>query len=101
MSHSPSSPGGHSSGSRGGRGASVDGHGAGHRKPKLHENFLFLGKFFRHGTKIASVWPSSPVLARATIKQIDWDSVKVVVELGAGTGPITDQIIRRLKPQTT
>jgi phospholipid N-methyltransferase len=70
-------------------------------KARMKENLLFLGKFFRHGTKIASVWPSSPALAKATIKEIDWDRIKVVVELGAGTGPITDQIIRRLKPHTT
>jgi phospholipid N-methyltransferase len=72
-----------------------------HQKPRITENFLFFGKFLRHGTTIASIWPSSPSLARATIKEIDWSSVKVVVELGAGTGPITDQIIRKLKPHTT
>lgn len=79
-----------------------DGHhkGATH-KPRITENILFLGKFLRHGNKIASVWPSSPTLAKATIKEIDWDTAKVIVELGAGTGPITDQIIRRLKPGTT
>lgn len=71
------------------------------RKPRLKENFLFLGKFLRHGTTIASVWPSSPSLAKATIKEIDWEKARVVVELGAGTGPITDQIIRKLKPHTT
>ena len=69
-------------------------------KARLKENVLFLRKFLRHGRKIASVWPSSPQLSRATIREIDWDLVKVVVELGAGTGPITDQIIRRLKPHT-
>jgi phospholipid N-methyltransferase len=72
----------------------------GEQKSRLTENFLFLGKFLRHGTKIASVWPSSPWLAKATIKEIDWDNARVVVELGAGTGPITDQIIRRLRPHT-
>src|SRR5262245_61107237 len=70
-------------------------------KARLRENFLFMGKFFRHGIKIASIWPSSPSLSRATIKQIDWANAKVIVELGAGTGPITDQIIRRLHPETT
>ncbi len=70
-------------------------------KPRMKENFLFLGKFLRHGTTIASVWPSSPSLAKATIKEIDWQHAKVIVELGAGTGPITDQIIRRLQPHTT
>ncbi len=70
------------------------------QKPKLTHNFLFLSKFLRHGTTIASFWPSSKALSCATIKQIDWDKAKVIVELGAGTGPITDQIIKRLKPHT-
>ena len=70
------------------------------QKAKMSENFLFLGKFFRHGVKIASIWPSSPALSKATIKEIDWDKAQVIVELGAGTGPITDQIIRRLKSHT-
>ena len=70
-------------------------------KARLKDNILFLSKFFRHGTKIASVWPSSPALAKATIKQINWTSAKVIVELGAGTGPITDQILKRLQPHTT
>ena len=70
------------------------------RAGKLKHNFIFLGKFLRHGTTIASVWPSSRTLSRATIKQIDWANAKVIVELGAGTGPITDQVIARLHPHT-
>jgi phospholipid N-methyltransferase len=67
---------------------------------QIKSNFLFMGKFFRHGTKIASIWPSSKTLARATIKKVDWERAHVIVELGAGTGPITDQVIRRLKSHT-
>ena len=59
---------------------------------------LFLGKFLRHGTKIASLAPSSPWLARATVRGIDWERAKVVVELGAGTGPITRVLAERAKP---
>jgi len=70
------------------------------QKTSLKHNMLFLSKFLRHGTTIASFWPSSKALSRATIKQINWDKAKVIVELGAGTGPITDQIIKRLKPHT-
>ncbi|MGN6371306.1 MAG: class I SAM-dependent methyltransferase [Phycisphaerae bacterium] len=70
-------------------------------KPHIKHNILFLSKFFRHGITIASVWPSSKALSKATIKQIDWQHAKVIVELGAGTGPITDQIIKRIKPHTT
>lgn len=66
----------------------------------MKANFLFLSKFLRHGTKIASIWPSSKSLSRATIRQVDWEKARVIVELGAGTGPITAQVIERLRPQT-
>ena len=86
-------------------GTQIPAHGAAHaahaiKKHSMRENFLFLGKFFRHGKKIASVWPSSVAMSRATIGKIDWERAKVIVELGAGTGPITEQIVRRLKPHT-
>lgn len=53
---------------------------------------LFLGKFLRHGTRIASLAPSSRWLSRATVRNIDWSTAQVVVELGAGTGPITREL---------
>ena len=55
----------------------------------MKDSLLFLGKFLRHGTAIASLAPSSPWLSRTTVRNIDWDRTKVLVELGAGTGPIT------------
>lgn len=58
---------------------------------------LFLGKFLRHGTKIASIAPSSRALSRLTISGIDWDSIEGIVELGAGTGPITREIAERAR----
>jgi phosphatidylethanolamine/phosphatidyl-N-methylethanolamine N-methyltransferase len=61
----------------------------------MRDFFLFLGKFLRHGTKIASLAPSSPWLSRATVRNIDWGKAKVVVELGAGTGPITKVLAER------
>jgi phosphatidylethanolamine/phosphatidyl-N-methylethanolamine N-methyltransferase len=59
---------------------------------------LFLGKFLRHGTAIASLAPSSPWLSRATVKGVDWAGAKVLVELGAGTGPITKVLAERARP---
>ena len=59
---------------------------------------LFFGKFLRHGTKIASLAPSSPWLSRATIRNVDWANARAVVELGAGTGPITRAIAERAHP---
>jgi ornithine lipid N-methyltransferase len=61
---------------------------------------LFLGKFLRHGTKIASLAPSSPWLSRATVGNVDWAGAGVVVELGAGTGPITRVIAEKARPET-
>jgi phosphatidylethanolamine/phosphatidyl-N-methylethanolamine N-methyltransferase len=61
---------------------------------------LFLGKFLRHGTKIASFAPSSPWLSRTTIRNIDWSAARTIVELGAGTGPITRAIAERVRPET-
>jgi len=56
---------------------------------------LFLGKFLRHGTAIASLAPSSHWLARATARNIDWSRPQTVVELGAGTGPLTRELVER------
>ncbi len=61
---------------------------------------LFLGKFLKHGTKIASLAPSSPWLSRATVGNVDWAKADVIVELGAGTGPITKVIAERARPDT-
>lgn len=66
----------------------------------MNDFFLFLGKFCRHGTRIASLAPSSPWLARATLRDVDWAAARVVVELGAGTGPITRAIARQARPET-
>jgi len=70
------------------------------RNGQAKANLLFFRKFLRHGMGIASVWPSSKSLARATIRQVDWDKAKVIVELGAGTGAITEEVVARLKPHT-
>jgi phospholipid N-methyltransferase len=66
----------------------------------MSDFLLFVTKFFRHGTKIASVAPSSPWLSRATVKNVDWSRAKVVVELGAGTGPITKVIAEKARLET-
>ena len=51
----------------------------------MQENLLFMRKFFKHGLTIASVWPSSVAMSRATIAKIDWRHARIIVELGAGT----------------
>jgi ornithine lipid N-methyltransferase len=64
----------------------------------MKDSLLFLGKFLKHGTAIASLAPSSPWLSRTTVRNVDWDRAKVVVELGAGTGPITKVLAEKARP---
>jgi ornithine lipid N-methyltransferase len=64
----------------------------------MNDFTLFLGKFLRHGTSIASVAPSSRWLSETSVRNIDWEKATSVVELGAGTGPITQVIARRALP---
>jgi phospholipid N-methyltransferase len=56
---------------------------------------LFFKKFVKHGKAIASFVPSSTYLARAVVRGIDFARARCVVELGAGTGPITAELLRR------
>ena len=67
----------------------------------MNDFSLFLGKFVTNitrGNPIASIAPSSRWLSRTTLRNIDWDRVGVLVELGAGTGPITRAIAEKARP---
>ena len=64
----------------------------------MSDFFLFLGKFLKHGTAIASLAPSSRWLSRATVANVDWATARVIVELGAGTGPITKVLAEKASP---
>ena len=61
---------------------------------------LMLSKFFRHGKTIASFVPSSRFLSKALIRGIDWDKAQCLVELGAGTGPVTKLLVKHARPHT-
>lgn len=61
--------------------------------------WLFFTKFLRQGTAIAAFVPSSRWLARAAVQGIDLANAHCIVELGAGTGPITAELARRVGPQ--
>ena len=76
------------------------GESAHHAPPEGSDWWLWLRKFAKHGKSIASVAPSSRFLARMTCKGIDYNSAKVIVELGAGTGPVTQELLRCAKPGT-
>ena len=68
------------------------------RMPRLADRGLFLKKFLEKGTGISAAVPSSKALCRAVIRPIDFSKPSTIVELGAGTGPVTEEILERLRP---
>lgn len=61
---------------------------------------LFLRKFLREGTRVASVAPSSRSLGRAMSSQIDPHRPQTIVELGAGSGAVTRIAAGQMHPQS-
>src|SRR3989344_1456833 len=64
------------------------------------EKRLFFNKFLRGVTVIGSATPSSKWFARTAIRSIDWDRASVIIELGAGTGVITEAILHKARPDS-
>ncbi|MDQ7730921.1 methyltransferase domain-containing protein [Halomonas sp. SpR8] len=58
----------------------------------MSQNWLFLKHFLRSPIAIGSVMPSSRHLAAAMVRCVEWEQTRVIVELGAGTGVITQEI---------
>ncbi|MCI1820709.1 MAG: methyltransferase [Megasphaera sp.] len=59
------------------------------------ERVLFLKEFMENPRKVGSVTPSSNYLTRTMLKQLPWETINSIVELGAGTGVFTQYIIER------
>lgn len=55
---------------------------------------LFLWKWIQAPTRIGSVWPSSRALGRAMAAELDLSLPGAIVELGAGTGPVTATLLQ-------
>src|SRR5262245_22307434 len=60
--------------------------------------WLVLRKFVTNAKTVATIAPSSRALSQATVRGIDWSKANVVVELGAGTGPITEELVKTAPP---
>lgn len=59
---------------------------------------LFARNFFKYPSMLGSVIPSSRFLVKHLMEQIDWDRVRVLVELGPGVGTITREALKRMGP---
>jgi phospholipid N-methyltransferase len=63
--------------------------------------WLFANNFFKYPAMLGSVVPSSPFLVNDVLAQVDWEKARVVVEYGPGVGTITQQILKRMRPDAT
>ena len=57
----------------------------------MNDFALFLGKFLRQGTAIASISPSSRWLSAAALRNIDWEHARVLVELARAPDPLHER----------
>jgi phospholipid N-methyltransferase len=64
----------------------------------LAERARFLRSFLRSPREVGSVLPTSQRAVRDMLDMAPVDRASLVVELGAGTGPHTREILRRLGP---
>lgn len=71
------------------------------KEPGDSHRFLFLRKFLRHGTRVASIAPSSRHLALAICQHIDPARPQTILELGAGDGAVTTVALERMNPAST
>lgn len=66
----------------------------------MKSQLIFLSNFIRHPKETASIMPSSKFLREEIIKNINFENVRCIVEYGPGTGPITEEILKRSDKST-
>jgi phospholipid N-methyltransferase len=64
----------------------------------MRDLWLVLRKFIGNAKTVATIAPSSRSLSRAIVRGIDWSKTKCIVELGAGTGPVTQALVDSAPP---
>src|SRR5258708_6493378 len=60
---------------------------------RLHQLGAFLKNIITTPRTMGTVWPSSKQLAKEMASHVSMDGKGGVVELGAGTGPITEALL--------
>lgn len=66
----------------------------------MSKKFNFFKEALKNYKTSGTVIPSSKYLASKMLKEIDFDTAEVIVELGPGNGAITQHILNKIKPQT-
>ena len=56
----------------------------------------FIKQFFKDKKMVGAVSPSTRFLGEKMLENIDFNTSKLIIELGPGTGIFTDEIIKRM-----
>src|SRR5688572_28298204 len=65
----------------------------------LLDGIQFLQQSFKHKSAVGAVWPSSKALCRAMAEPVFRNDERPlrILEVGAGTGPVTNELVARLE----
>lgn len=64
-------------------------------KLRLDDEVRFIASWLQHPLKVGAVSPSGRALARAVAAEVDPSIPGPIVELGPGTGPVTEALVGR------
>jgi phosphatidylethanolamine/phosphatidyl-N-methylethanolamine N-methyltransferase len=62
---------------------------------RLNDEVRFIGSWIKKPLAVGAVTPSSKLLARTMAQYVDVDGEGPVIELGPGTGPITEALVEQ------
>jgi phosphatidylethanolamine/phosphatidyl-N-methylethanolamine N-methyltransferase len=65
------------------------------KTPRLDDEMQFIRSWFEKPLSTGAVMPSSKALARTMARYVDPKSAGPVIELGPGTGPVTEALVQR------
>lgn len=66
--------------------------------PITSRRLLFARNFLKYPSMLGSLVPSSRFLVNDLLSQVNWDRAQVLVEYGPGVGTITQQVLKRMRP---
>jgi phospholipid N-methyltransferase len=69
--------------------------------PSTSRRLLFARNFIKYPGMLGSLVPSSRFLVNDLLSQVNWDKATVFVEYGPGIGTITQEILKRMRPDAT
>lgn len=67
----------------------------------MSDKFNFFKEAVKNYKTSGTIVPSSRFLANKMLKNVNFSSANLIIELGPGNGAVTKQILKKLKPHTT